>query len=366
MEPVNSLLPIVLLVLTLHSLQFVASIFEDQPYLVDITEPIDVKYVLPTVPKRSADDGDAASREKQAKDDAKQMTTCAIWTITGDHIIAGTNKGKLNIIDSASLDIIYSDKLCPAAVLALRISPNGRAIATNSKNIIQTFQMPNLSVEDLDPDTIQISEEHKLRDTVSALPWNYVTFNSTGEYVAGSRYNNHEVYLWERDRGSLVTMLKEPKEEQGSIDWHPSRPLLVACGMETGRIYIWSVISPQKWSALAPDFMEVEENVEYVEKEDEFDIYAQEEIHRRRLDAEDENVDVLTRDLPKTLDDEDSFRMPILFNLGESDSEDEFIAVSTGTMRRRSPGDGQDELEGTDPVATKKGVANKGGRPKKK
>ena len=322
---------------------------------------------MPTVPRRTDEDGDAAFREKQAKDDAKQMTTCAIWTTTGNHIIAGTNKGKLNIIDSGTLEVIYTDRLCPSAVLALRMTASGREIATNSKNIIQTFQMPNLSVEDLDLDTIRISEEHKLRDTVSGLPWNYVTFNCTGDYVAGSRYNNHEVYLWERDRGSLVTMLKEPKEEQGSIDWHPTRPLLAACGMETGRIFIWSVVSPQKWSALAPDFDEVEENVEYIEREDEFDIYAQEEIHRRRLDAEDEDVDVLTQDPSKSLDADDGFRMPVLFNLGESDSEDEFIAVSTGTMRRRSPGDGQDELDGgAESLGTKKGGPGKGGRPRKR
>jgi COMPASS component SWD1 len=161
-------------------------------------------------------------------------------------------------------------------------------------------------------------------------------------------------------------MLKDPKEEQGVIEWHPSRALLAACGIETGRIYIWSVVSPQKWSALAPDFAEVEENVEYIEREDEFDIYGQDEIHRRRLDAEDEDVDVLT-DPSRALDDGvagDAFRMPILFNLGESDSEDEFIAVSTGTMRRRSPGEGQSDMESVAPE--KKGAGGKGGRTKKR
>ena len=127
------------------------------------------------------------------------------------------------------------------------------------------------------------------------------------------------------------------------------------------------MVSPQKWSALAPDFAEVEENVEYIEREDEFDIYGQEEIHRRRLDAEDEDVDVLRADVASRMaNDGDNFRMPVLFNLGESDSEEEFVAVSTGTMRRRSPGDGQgDDHGGSERVAVKKG-ASKGGRPKKK
>lgn len=332
-----------------------------------MSEPVDVKHILPSVPKRTNTESTAAQKEKQAKEDAKEKTTSAIWTSTGDHIIAGTSKGKINIIDTKTLEIIYSEKVCSGIITTLRITGSGRDLLVNSQDrIIRTFRIPNLSVEDLDLDTIQLPLEHKFQDVVNKLSWNHVTFSATGEYIAASTYNNHELYVWERNHGSLVCMLKDPKEEQGVIEWHPSRALLAACGLETGRIYIWSVISPQKWSALAPDFAEVEENVEYIEKEDEFDIYAQEEIHRRRLDAEDEDVDVLTSDPTKFDDDIDSFRMPILFNLGESDSEDEFIAVSTGTMRRRSPGEGQSDVDGaTETTVTKKATA-KGGRSRKR
>lgn len=342
------------------SLQFVAALFEEQPVLVDVTEPVDVKHILPSAPKRSSTDGTEASREKQAKEDAKQMTTSAIWSTTGDHILAGTNKGKLNIIDAKTYEIIYSEKICSGVITTMRMTVSGRELLVNSQDrIIRTFRVPNLLAENLDLDTLQVPLEHKFQDVVNRLSWNHVTFSATGEYVAASTYNNHELYVWERNHGSLVCMLKDPKEEQGVIEWHPARALLVACGLETGRIYIWSVVSPQKWSALAPDFAEVEENVEYIEREDEFDIYAQEEIHRRRLDAEDEAVDVLTVDPSKTLDEE-GFRVPILFNLGESDSEDEFIAVSTGTMRRRSPGEGQSDIEEKIPV--KKSTAGRRGR----
>lgn len=298
------------------------------------------------------------------------MTTSVLWTSSGDHIIAGTNKGKINIIDARTLEIIYSEKVCTGVITTMRITGSGRDLLINSQDrIIRTLRIPNLSAEDLDPDTIQIPLEHKFQDVVNKLSWNHVTFSATGEYVAASTYNNHELYVWERNHGSLVCMLKDPKEEQGVIEWHPTRALLAACGLETGRIYIWSVISPQKWSALAPDFAEVQENVEYIEREDEFDIYAQEEIHRRRLDAEDEDVDVLTIQGSKIEDDDvDGFRMPLLFNLGESDSEDEFIEVSIGTMRRRSPGDDQSDSHGgaeTAPV-TKKGAGAKGARAKRK
>lgn len=297
--------------------------------------------MLPSVQKRLNADADAATKEKQAKEDAKQMTTVTIYAPSGGHILAGTNKGRFNIIDAKTREIIFSVRICGAVITTLRLSGSGKELLLNAQDrIIRTFHLPNLSADNLDVDTIQLPLEHKFQDVVNRLSWNHVTFSATGEYVSASTYNNHELYIWERGHGSLVRMLEGPKEEQGVIEWHPHKALLAACGLETGRIYIWSVTSPQKWSALAPDFAEVEENVEYIEKEDEFDIYAQEEIHQRRLDAEDEDVDVLTMDPSRLVEeDQDQFRIPILFNLGESDSEEEFVTVSTGTMRRRSPGE---------------------------
>ena len=107
-------------------------------------------------------------------------------------------------------------------------------------------------------------------------------------------------------------------------------------------MYLWSIITPQRWSALAPDFAEVEENVEYIEREDEFDIHPIEEIHKRRLDLEDEDVDVLTIEPVKGEFEEEAFRMPVLLDIDDSESEEEIVAVGPGTMRRKSPGEGRE------------------------
>jgi COMPASS component SWD1 len=169
-------------------------------------------------------------------------------------------------------------------------------------------------------------------------------FSSTGEYVTASTYNNHDIYIWERNHGSLVKILEGPKEEHGVVEWHPHRPLIAACGLESGRIHIWSIMPQQRWSALAPDFAEVDENVEYIEHEDEFDIHPQEEIHKRRLDLEDEDIDVLTVEPVKgeIVEEDGVFRMPVQLDGGESESEEEFVAVRRGEMRRKSPGEGRD------------------------
>lgn len=117
-------------------------------------------------------------------------------------------------------------------------------------------------------------------------------------------------------------------------------------GVDTGRIYIWSIHTPQRWSALAPDFVEVEENVEYVECEDEFDIQPLEELHKRRLDLEDDDVDVLTLDCVKSGSGTTEFCMPVVLRVGDSDSEEEVIAVGTGQFRRKSPSQGRSWEDG--------------------
>ncbi|TLD23025.1 hypothetical protein PspLS_07455 [Pyricularia sp. CBS 133598] len=348
------------------SLQFVASIFEDQPVVVDATNPIDVKHILPCKPKRPTTD-DSALKDKWAKEDAKQMTTVAIYDSAGDYILAGTSKGWLNIIDAKTHEVIFSKKTCALVITTMRLTQNGKVLLLNSQDrTIRTFHMPNLASEDFDPDTIQLVDEHKFQDVVNRLQWNHVTFSATGEYVAASTYNNHELYIWERNHGSLVRMLEGTKEEQGTIEWHPHRAMLAACGLETGRINIWSVTSPQRWSALAPDFVEVEENVQYVEREDEFDILEQEEIAKRRLDLEDDDVEVLDMHANDGYTGDDTtFQVPILYNLGESDSEEEFVAVSTGTMRRRSPGDGEGDGSVDNRSTAKKATTGKGRSRKK-
>lgn len=101
-------------------------------------------------------------------------------------------------------------------------------------------------------------------------------------------------------------------------------------------------MAPQKWSALAPDFAEVEENVEYIEREDEFDIHAAEEIQARIMHQEDEEIDVLTIEPVKGGMDEGDFRMPVLLGGEESDSEEEFVAIGAGQFRRKSPGVGRE------------------------
>jgi hypothetical protein len=55
------------------------------------------------------------------------------------------------------------------------------------------------------------------------------------------------------------------------LQWHPNKPSIVST-TNHGNILIWNCPSPERWGAFAGGFEEVDENVEYEEREDEFDI----------------------------------------------------------------------------------------------
>ncbi|TKA33179.1 hypothetical protein B0A50_00732 [Salinomyces thailandicus] len=328
----------------------VAALYNYRPVLVDL-DPGTI-HPLPTRPRDLASDPDLKAA-------SKHFTTVVAFTPDGAHALTGTTKGYLCVIRVATREILYSTRLCSKPILLLRLSASGRDLLVNaSDTIIRTLRLPDLSNPNLRPDEIRLDVEHRFQDVVNRLSWNHVAFSSSADYVMASTLMNHDIYIWERGHGSLVKILEGPREELGAVEWHPTRPVVAATGVESGRIYLWGIHTPQRWSALAPDFAEVEENVEYVEREDEFDIHPEEEVRKRQLDQEDEEVDVLTVDDEQLLREgamhKDTlanmngsankegeaqagvFRMPVLLDMGESDSEDEMVAIGTGQFRRKS------------------------------
>ena len=97
-----------------------------------------------------------------------------------------------------------------------------------------------------------------------------------------------------------------------SLSWHPTRSF-IAVGTSDGLVDIWG--PRMDWTAFAPDFQALQKNVEYIEREDEFDVVVdndQDAKTKRKIDL-DKIEDQVSVDIT-TIDKVPAF---------DSDSEDE-------------------------------------------
>ncbi|GAX82973.1 hypothetical protein CEUSTIGMA_g10400.t1 [Chlamydomonas eustigma] len=181
---------------------------------------------------------------------------------------------------------------------------------------------------------------HHLRDfqnVVERCSWRSCCFSSDSEHVIGASASKaeHQLYIWNRIHGNMERILEGPKEGSSVVLWHPVRSVLLSV-TGAGRVLCWARIYSENWSAFAPDFLELEENVEYVEREDEFDWNTEQAaagttqaestqamdvdsasagVQTSEVGGEDEEdeeveVDILTREENKVLSSEDEDELP--------------------------------------------------------
>jgi len=101
----------------------------------------------------------------------------------------------------------------------------------------------------------------------------------------------HKIYIWDLSNdGQFSTTLDGGREplahihvrelislylflwpNELQIQWHPVKSLIASTTMH-GNILIWHCPKAERWGAFAGGFEEVDENINYEEKEDEFDI----------------------------------------------------------------------------------------------
>ncbi|KAJ3310700.1 chromatin binding protein, partial [Blyttiomyces sp. JEL0837] len=197
------------------------------------------------------------------------QSTVVCFDNTGDRALIGSAKGVVYVVDLNTKTTLYSTKVSTgsSAVKGIQLSLTGRDVVVNSMDkVIRCFALQHNS------DGLFLEPRHKFLDSVDQSKWAQCCFSADSEYVVGgsSAKHMHKIYIWEKVSGALVKMLEGPKEGLLDISWHPTRPILASVSA-FGVVYIWTVTVHENWSAFAPDFQELEENIEYEEHEDEFD-----------------------------------------------------------------------------------------------
>ncbi|KAF9584449.1 hypothetical protein BGW38_006423 [Lunasporangiospora selenospora] len=291
---------------------FVAAFHQEKPLLIDFSDGIKRTHIL-------------AEQDVKATDQTPTPAGQHSWTLVvtfdrhGKRIYTGSNRGHISIIDTESRTLLHEIRPTTSAIKAIHFSRRGRDFVVNANDrIIRVFA----TRDEAPPEQL-----HKFQDLVNRNQWNQCCLSSDSDYVIGGsgQQAEHNIYIWDKTGGQLVKILEGPKEPLEDLAWHPIRPI-VASVTSYGTIYIWATNYQENWSAFAPDFKELEENIDYEEREDEFDIVPEEEASKRKHDDEDVVVDVTTAEKVNPFNDSDSdngeeemFYLPLL----PSDQQDE-------------------------------------------
>eukprot|EP00960_Hanusia_phi_P071635 767594-Hanusia_phi.AAC.24 len=165
---------------------------------------------------------------------------------------------------------------------AASFSPAGTEVFVgNGKGMVTIWRVEDLEQLTRDGSYFLVSETGKIR--VNRTQWRKCCFSSDGNYVLGAtaEKGEHTIHIWYRENGQLVHVLEGPKESVWDLAWHPTRTIIASCG-QSGKVYIWAKQYSENYSAFAPNFKELEENEEYIEREDEFDLIDHHQIIKKK------------------------------------------------------------------------------------
>jgi len=217
----------------------------------------------------------------------------AVFSRKGQQIYLGTPRGKVIVKTTATLETEHTVQVSTASagcgIKAIEFNRTGTSFLVNSVDrILRVYNTEGFVLQ------------HKFQDLVERIPWRTCCFADgvgVNDYIiAGSAEEaRHKISVWDRESGRWLKILEGPKEGLLNVVWHPARPIIASTSTH-GVVYIWGVPLVENWSAFAPDFKELEENIEYIEREDEFDHVDESQVTERKQQAEDEIVDVTTVD----------------------------------------------------------------------
>ncbi|KAJ3365962.1 chromatin binding protein [Allomyces javanicus] len=226
------------------------------------------------------------------RDQARDVDVLACWDATGHYIFTGTSKGHWHVLPLADPTTpVFTDRLAAHAIRHFAFARSGSHLAaTVNDKTIRTYHLPYVAGyladrarvaaqvargeggEEVPVPPFECVPMLKLQDLVNRNSWCSSAWAGNEEFVIGATAGRmHELNVWNVATGTLVKLLEGPSEPLLAFAWHPVLPVCVSLSQK-GTMYVWNTKPRDRWSAFAPDFKEIEDNVEYEEREDEFDL----------------------------------------------------------------------------------------------
>ncbi|KAF8632023.1 hypothetical protein AX17_004966 [Amanita inopinata Kibby_2008] len=238
-----------------------------------------------------SDDEGLSSRSRSAM-------TVARFDPSGKYVFIGTSAGTILVFNTRIKNMIARHKISGAGIIkGLDFTKTGRRLVTNSSDrTLRQFNVPHYPSPSSEAEYLEheLEPTQRFNDPINKTAWHAISYSPDGEWLAGGAADPaaHKIYIWDiSNDGQFASALDGGREPLMHLHWHPKKSS-IASTTNQGNILIWHCPHPERWGAFAGGFEEVDENIVYEEKEDEFDIEDQEVITERKRRAEDEMVDI--------------------------------------------------------------------------
>uniref|UniRef100_A0A158R4D0 WD_REPEATS_REGION domain-containing protein n=1 Tax=Syphacia muris TaxID=451379 RepID=A0A158R4D0_9BILA len=193
--------------------------------------------------------------------------TVATFDRRGKYVVTGTSKGRIAFFDARTTRLItYIRQNATHQIRNIVFSRRSDFVITNSADrIIRAYNLNDMLKKQF---ATHIEPVYKVSDIVNKTSWKAVCTSCCGDYVCGASKSN-TLFVWKLSNGALKQLEGPKGETLLDVQWHPSRPIITS--LSNVSVSVWTQCHVENWSAFAPEFVELEENTKYVEKESEFD-----------------------------------------------------------------------------------------------
>ncbi|XP_018652498.1 putative retinoblastoma binding protein [Schistosoma mansoni] len=262
-------------------------------------------------------------------EDENDLSIVASYDRRGRYIYTGNSKGKVCIYETKDFQLISSFKstsAANAAIKSIEFARRGEYFLLNcADRVIRVYNCEDaLNANVTDPEPIK-----KLKDLVTGTTPEL----SLDQPVFGGK--------------TLTSNARYPQEIKQN---YQPEVRIGKRNLYLSNLFKLNFYSQQNWSAFAPDFKELDENVEYEERESEFDVEDEDKMieeNKNNDEEEDVEIDIETMEPVQALlsSDEDEECEDILMYLSispEVDNPDDLSggeeSVSTQNSERPTTG----------------------------
>mmetsp|Transcript_6420 Transcript_6420/g.11106 ORF Transcript_6420/g.11106 Transcript_6420/m.11106 type:complete len:459 (+) Transcript_6420:1988-3364(+) len=213
----------------------------------------------------------------------------SVFNKSGSFIFVGGWGGDLHVFDATTMKEVGVEsplkKTKQGWVTSMVISGNGHILLMQiSDKVIHMLRVEGERT---------LVHVRDFQNSVENTKWLCCTVSNDGEYVIGGCAKSHQLHVWNILGRHMCTLNAPDRDGVRDVFWHPTRPLVVSFGKD-GQMNIWAAHRSQSWSAFAPNFVQLDENQEYHEREDEFDKNPRESIESKPNSTELVQVDITT------------------------------------------------------------------------